>query len=152
AGPLFNCAVPVHRGRVLGITPKTYLPNYREFYEKRQFTAGRDAIARDVELLGQRVPFGNDLLFDVTNVPGFAFACEICEDIWAPIPPTTYAAFAGATVLLTLSPPPAPRSCGPCRPAKSPPAGPTPAAASARRNRGGASPPISTRPPASASR
>jgi NAD+ synthase (glutamine-hydrolysing) len=102
-GRLFNCAVVVHGGRVLGITPKTYLPNYREFYEKRQFTAGRDALAREVEVLGQTVPFGNDLLFDVTNVPGLAFACEICEDIWAPIPPTTYAAFAGATVLLNLS-------------------------------------------------
>jgi NAD+ synthase (glutamine-hydrolysing) len=102
-GRLFNCAVVIHRGRVLGVTPKTYLPNYREFYEKRQFTAGRDALVRDVELIGETVPFGNDLLFDVATVPGFAFACEICEDVWAPIPPTTYAAFSGATVLLNLS-------------------------------------------------
>src|SRR5437764_811345 len=58
---LFNCAVAIYRGRVLGITPKTYLPNYREFYEKRQFTSGRDAIGREVRFLGERVPFGNDL-------------------------------------------------------------------------------------------
>ncbi len=102
-GKLFNCALAVYRGRILGIAPKTYLPNYREFYEKRQFTAGRDAIAREMRVLGQQVPFGNDLVYDVTNIPGLAIAVEICEDVWAPIPPTTYAAFAGATVLLNLS-------------------------------------------------
>jgi NAD+ synthase (glutamine-hydrolysing) len=102
-GKLFNCAIAIYRGRILGITPKTYLPNYREFYEKRQFTAGRDAVASEVSLLGQRVPFGNDLVYDATNVPGFLVAVEICEDLWAPIPPSTYAAFAGATVLLNLS-------------------------------------------------
>ncbi len=104
---LFNCAIAIHRGRVLGITPKTYLPNYREFYEKRQFTAGPDAIAREAvlpaALLGARVPFGADLLYEVTNIPGLAFAAEICEDLWVPIPPSTYAALAGATVLLNLS-------------------------------------------------
>jgi NAD+ synthase (glutamine-hydrolysing) len=102
-GKLFNCAVAMYRGRLLGITPKTYLPNYREFYEKRQFTSGRDAMAREVEVLGQRAPFGNDLVYEVASVPGLAIAAEICEDLWAPIPPTTYAAFAGATVLLNLS-------------------------------------------------
>ena len=102
-GKLFNCAIAIHRGRILGVTPKTYLPNYREFYEKRQFTAGPAAVLREVSLLGQRVPFGNDLVYDVTNVPGFQVAVEICEDLWAPIPPSTYAAFAGATVLLNLS-------------------------------------------------
>src|SRR6266481_4059348 len=65
---LFNCAVIVYRGRVLGLVPKTYLPNYREFYEKRQFTSGRDAMSRDVDFLGARVPFGNDLLFEAANV------------------------------------------------------------------------------------
>jgi NAD+ synthase (glutamine-hydrolysing) len=100
---LFNCAITIYRGRILGITPKTYLPNYREFYEKRQFTAGRHAIGRDVVVLGQHVPFGNDLVYDVTNIPGLAIAVEICEDVWAPIPPSTYAAFAGATVLMNLS-------------------------------------------------
>jgi NAD+ synthase (glutamine-hydrolysing) len=88
---------------VLGVTPKTYLPNYREFYEKRQFTGGRDALVDEMMLLGERVPFGNDLIYDVTDVPGFALHVEICEDVWVPIPPSTYAAFGGATVLANLS-------------------------------------------------
>ena len=100
---LFNCAVVVYRGRVLGITPKTYLPNYREFYEKRQFTSGRDAIGREVLFLGERVPFGNDLVFEAKTLPHFALHAEICEDVWTPIPPSTYAALAGATVLTNLS-------------------------------------------------
>jgi NAD+ synthase (glutamine-hydrolysing) len=102
-GKLFNCAVAIYRGCVLGITPKTYLPNYREFYEKRQFTAGRDALMSEVDFLGARLPFGNDLIYDVRNIPGLAMSVEICEDLWVPIPPTTYAALAGATVLLNLS-------------------------------------------------
>src|SRR5581483_3894653 len=91
------------RGRVLGIVPKTYLPNYREFYEKRQFTSGRDAVSREVALLGGPVPFGNDLVFAAANVDDFALHVEICEDVWTPIPPSTYAALAGATVLANLS-------------------------------------------------
>jgi len=102
-GALFNCAVAVHRGRILGVTPKTYLPNYREFYEKRQFTAGRDAAIRDAELFGGRVPFGSDLVYDVTTIPGCRVHVEICEDLWVPVPPSTYAALAGASVLLNLS-------------------------------------------------
>ena len=102
-GALFNCAVVIYRGRILGITPKTYLPNYREFYEKRQFTSGRDAIASEVTLLGKSVPFGSDLIFGALNVPGFVLHTEICEDVWTPIPPSTYAALAGATVLANLS-------------------------------------------------
>jgi NAD+ synthase (glutamine-hydrolysing) len=100
---LFNCAVAIYQGRVLGIVPKSYLPNYREFYEKRQFSAARDALSREVDFLGQRVPFGNDLLFDAANVPDFTIHAEICEDVWTPIPPSTYAAMAGATVLANLS-------------------------------------------------
>jgi NAD+ synthase (glutamine-hydrolysing) len=100
---LFNCAVAIYQGRVLGVIPKTYLPNYREFYEKRQFTSGRDALAREVTLLGQRVPFGNDVVFEATSLPGFTLHAEICEDVWTPIPPSTYAALAGATVLANLS-------------------------------------------------
>ena len=100
---LFNCAVAIYRGEILGVTPKTYLPNYREFYEKRQFTSGRDAVSRDVTLLGRRVPFGSDLIFESANVPGFVLHAEICEDVWTPIPPSTWAALAGATVLLNLS-------------------------------------------------
>lgn len=100
---LFNCAVVLYRGRVLGIVPKTYLPNYREFYEKRQFTSGRLAINREVLFGGERLPFGNDLVFHAVNVEGFRLHVEICEDVWTPIPPSTYAALAGATVLANLS-------------------------------------------------
>jgi len=102
-GKLFNCAVVIYRGRVLGLTPKTFLPNYREYYEKRQFASSRDAVSREVLFLGQRVPFGNDLVFEAGNVEGFMLHAEVCEDLWVPIPPSTYAALAGATVLLNLS-------------------------------------------------
>ncbi|MFZ4659978.1 MAG: NAD(+) synthase [Caldilineaceae bacterium] len=102
-GKLFNCAVVIYRGAVLGIVPKSYLPNYREFYEKRQFTAARNAVSSEVTFLGQPTPFGTDLIFDAVNVPNFALHVEICEDVWTPIPPSTYAALAGATVLANLS-------------------------------------------------
>lgn len=102
-GKLFNCAVVIHRGRVLGLVPKSFLPNYREFYEKRQFTSGRMAVATEVTFLGQAVPFGSDLVFDAVNVPGFRLAVEICEDLWVPIPPSTWTALAGATVVANLS-------------------------------------------------
>jgi NAD+ synthase (glutamine-hydrolysing) len=102
-GKLFNCGVVIYRGRVLGLTPKTYLPNYREFYEKRQFTSGRNAVSREVRFLGERVPFGSDLIFDAVNIEDFSLHVEICEDVWTPIPPSTYAALAGATVLANLS-------------------------------------------------
>jgi NAD+ synthase (glutamine-hydrolysing) len=88
---------------VLGITPKTYLPNYREFYEKRQFTSGRESLSPEVPFLGRMVPFGNDLVFTASNVNDFALHVEICEDVWTPIPPSAYAALAGATVLANLS-------------------------------------------------
>lgn len=100
---LFNCGVAVYRGRILGVAPKTFLPNYREFYEKRQFTSARDALSREIVLLGQTVPFGNDLVFEAGNLPGFSIHLEICEDVWTPIPPSTYAALAGATILTNLS-------------------------------------------------
>lgn len=102
-GRLFNCAVAIYRGQVLGIVPKTYLPNYREFYEKRQFTPAEGALSKEVSFLGGTVPFGNDLLFDAVNVEGFALHVEICEDVWVPIPPSTYGALAGATVIANLS-------------------------------------------------
>ncbi len=101
---LYNCAVVVHRGRILGVTPKTYLPNYREFYELRQFTPGDSAARTTIDLLGQKdVPFGARLVFQLENQPLLAFHAEICEDLWTPIPPSSYAALAGATVLLNLS-------------------------------------------------
>ena len=101
---LYNCAVVVYRGRILGVTPKTYLPNYREFYELRQFTPGDVAARRTIDLLGQReIAFGSRLVFQLENQPLLAFHAEICEDLWTPIPPSSYAALAGATVLLNLS-------------------------------------------------
>jgi NAD+ synthase (glutamine-hydrolysing) len=100
---IFNCGIAFYNGQVLGITPKTYLPNYREFYEKRQFSSGRQATLRDLSILNQPVPFGNDLIYEATTVEGFALHVEICEDLWVPIPPSTYAALSGATVLTNLS-------------------------------------------------
>lgn len=100
---LFNCAVVIYRGKVLGLVPKTYLPNYREYYEKRQFVSFRHALSREVTFLGEKVPFGNDLIFEAANFEGFKIHAEICEDVWTPIPPSTYAALAGATVLVNLS-------------------------------------------------
>ena len=102
-GKLFNCAVAVQGGRVLGVVPKTYLPGYREFYEPRQFCAARHALADEVQLFGETVPFGNDLIFEAQNVPGLAVHAEICEDVWTPVPPSTFAALAGATILTNLS-------------------------------------------------
>ncbi len=100
---LFNTAVLIHLGRVLGVVPKSYLPEYREYYEKRQFRAARDAVGDRISFLGDEVPFGADLLFAAGDVPEFVLHVEICEDLWVPIPPSTYAALAGATVLANLS-------------------------------------------------
>jgi NAD+ synthase (glutamine-hydrolysing) len=100
---LFNAAVVIHRGRILGAAPKSYLPEYREFYEKRQFRAARDLVGTAIVINGRTVPFGNDLLFSASDVPDFTVHAEICEDVWAPIPPSSYAALAGATVLANLS-------------------------------------------------
>ncbi len=102
-GKLFNCAVVIYRGKVLGLVPKSYLPNYREFYEKRQFTSGRYALQSEVSFLGETVAFGSDLVFGASNYEGFKLHVEICEDVWTPIPPSTYAALAGATILTNLS-------------------------------------------------
>ncbi len=102
-GLLYNCAALILRGRILGVVPKTYLPNYREFYELRQFTRG-DAPARaEITLAGQKVPFGTDLLFRHAEQPRLVLAAEICEDLWVPAPPSTFAALAGATVIVNLS-------------------------------------------------
>jgi NAD+ synthase (glutamine-hydrolysing) len=100
---LFNVATVLHRGRVLGVVPKSYLPNYREFYEKRHFSAARQSMVETCTLFGESVPFGNDLLFEATDLPGFVAAVEVCEDLWVPIPPSTMAAMAGATVVANPS-------------------------------------------------
>lgn len=97
---LFNCAVVVHQGRILGIVPKTFLPNYNEFYEKRWFASGADANTPSIELCGQTVPFGIQLLFEAGDV---TFAIELCEDLWTPIPPSSRQALAGAHVIFNLS-------------------------------------------------
>ena len=100
-GLLYNCAALVHRGRLYGVVPKTYLPNYREFYEGRQFTPGDTATRSEVRLAGQRVPFGANLLFAFWEK--FVLHVEICEDLWVPSPPSSFAALAGATVVANLS-------------------------------------------------
>src|SRR5580704_8927418 len=101
---LFNCAAVISRGRILGVVPKTYLPGYREFYEVRQFTSGTASPHDQIDLGGQRaIPFGSRVLFKCEEIPDFVFQVEICEDLWVPIPPSSYAALAGATVLLNLS-------------------------------------------------
>ncbi len=102
-GGLFNTAIIVHRGRILGVTPKSFIPEYREFYEKRQFRAARDLVRTELNLLGQTVPFGPDVIFACRDIPNFVVHVEICEDLWAAIPPSTDAALAGATVLANLS-------------------------------------------------
>ena len=102
-GRLFNCAVVIAGGAVRGAAPKSYPPAYREFYEKRHFACGGDAGERDIDVNGARVPFGTDLLFEVDDVPGLVFHAEVCEDMWVPVPPSSLAALAGATVLVNLS-------------------------------------------------
>ena len=103
SGRLYNTAVVVHRGSILGVVPKTYLPNYREFYEKRHFVSGANVIQREIRLAGRDVPFGTDILFRSTGTVGVTFHVEICEDIWVPVPPSSHAALAGAEVLINLS-------------------------------------------------
>lgn len=100
---LFNVAVLLHRGRVLAVVPKSYLPNYREFYEKRHFSAARDALVDTVRIGGESVPFGTDVLVEVADVAHLVIGTEICEDLWAPLPPSTLLAMAGATVVANLS-------------------------------------------------
>ena len=100
---LYNCAVVIHRGRLLGVVPKVHLPNYREFYERRWFASGAGLEAQTCEIGGLQAPFGPDLLFVAADLPGLVVHAEICEDVWVPIPPSSAAALAGATVLLNLS-------------------------------------------------
>ena len=102
-GRLFNCAVVICRGELLGVVPKTYLPNYREFYEKRQYASAAQALSDVIRVAGRQVPFGNDLLFACDAYPDLVLHAEICEDLWVPIPPSTRAALAGATLLANLS-------------------------------------------------
>ena len=102
-GRLYNCAVAVLRGRILAVTPKVYLPNYREFYERRHFASGAFVADEEIAVAGQIAPFGSDVLLEASDFDGLAIHMEICEDVWVPIPPSARAALAGATVLLNLS-------------------------------------------------
>ena len=101
-GKLYNVAAVLCRGRLLGLVPKTYLPNYGEFYEKRQFTPGSTEVEW-VMVCGQQVPFGTSLLFRCCEMPSFVLGVEICEDLWSALPPSTFHALAGATVVANLS-------------------------------------------------
>lgn len=100
---LFNCVAVVYRGQLLGLVPKTYLPNYNEFYEKRQFRSGRELTRQHTHFMDEQVPIGSDLIFRAPNLRGFGLHVEICEDLWPPIPPSTYAAMAGATLIANPS-------------------------------------------------
>ena len=100
---LFNCAAVISGGHVHGVVPKTYLPNYGEFYEERQFRSADCASSSQIVLMGETVPFGAAQIFGIAEIPLFKFHIEICEDVWAPIPPSSHAALAGATVLVNLS-------------------------------------------------
>ena len=101
-GELYNCAVVMKDGKILGVVPKKFLPNYNEFYEKRHFTAAPEG-EYDIELFGESVPFGLGLLFECRGTPELVFAAEICEDLWAAEPPSISLALGGATLIANLS-------------------------------------------------
>jgi NAD+ synthase (glutamine-hydrolysing) len=102
-GRLYNAALAIHRGRLLAAYPKTYLPSYREFYEKRHFASGGGAVPSLLRLAGQEAPFGTDILLRAADLPDLVVHAEVCEDVWAPVPPSAAAALAGANVLVNLS-------------------------------------------------
>ncbi|HLY90930.1 MAG TPA: NAD(+) synthase [Acetobacteraceae bacterium] len=103
AGALYNSAIAIHRGRLLGVVPKMHLPNYREFYEPRHFVVGDPATNGEITIAGATAPFGTDLLFQAEDIRGLIVHAEICEDVWIPVPPSSTAALAGANVLANLS-------------------------------------------------
>ncbi len=101
---LFNCGIVLYRGTIRGIAVKSYLPNYREFYERRQFSSAEENLSPTIELCGQKnIPFGADIIFAVDTIKNFRFFLELCEDVWVPVPPSSFAAMAGATVIGNLS-------------------------------------------------
>lgn len=99
----FNCSVAIYKGKILGVIPKTFIPNYSEFYEERWFASSSDIIDKNITLCGQICPIGTDILFKAENIPNLIIGIEICEDLWATIPPSSYHSLAGATVILNLS-------------------------------------------------
>ncbi|MFA7339830.1 MAG: NAD(+) synthase [Candidatus Obscuribacterales bacterium] len=100
---LYNCAIAIKSGIVLGVVPKSYLPSYKEFYEQRWFACAEVAHSKEIEVLGRTVQFGNDLLFHTDSVEGLSIAVDVCEDLWAVIPPSSLAALNGATLIVNLS-------------------------------------------------
>ncbi len=100
---LYNCAIAIKGGIVLGVVPKSYLPSYKEFYEQRWFACAEVAHSKEIEVLGRTVQFGNDLLFHTDSVDGLSIAVDVCEDLWAVIPPSSLAALNGATLIVNLS-------------------------------------------------
>ncbi|HZT87220.1 MAG TPA: NAD(+) synthase [Stellaceae bacterium] len=102
-GRLYNCGLVMHRGALLGVVPKVFLPNYREFYERRHFTSGEALRGAAIAVAGREAPFGTDLLFRADGAAAFTFHVEICEDLWVPAPPSVLGASAGAEILLNLS-------------------------------------------------
>lgn len=102
-GRLYNAAAVLQGGQILGVVPKTYPPGYEEFYEERWFSSSRESRESEIRLAGDVAPFGTDLLFQVQDAPGVTLAVEICEDLWAPVPPSSFHAVAGATVILNPS-------------------------------------------------
>lgn len=100
---VYNCAALVAQGKIIGVVPKSFLPNYREYYEKRWFAHGRNIKNAEILISSEYVPFGVDILFSANNMLGFKLCVELCEDYWAPTPPSTRGALAGATVLANLS-------------------------------------------------
>jgi len=102
-GRVYNVALAIHRGKLLGVVPKSYLPNYREYYERRHFASGVTVVGAEIALAGQAAPFGTDLLWSASDAPGLVVGVEICEDLWVACPPSGPAALAGATVLANPS-------------------------------------------------
>ncbi len=100
---LFNCAAVINNGKILGIIPKTYIPNYKEFYEERWFASAYDLNSGEIELLGRKIPIGTDILFRPKNRPEATLGVEICEDLWVPIPPSSFQTVQGATIIANLS-------------------------------------------------
>src|SRR3954463_3508828 len=103
ANRIYNCALAIHRGCLIGVTPKIHLPNYREFYEHRHFASGLGTEGGTIRVGPHEAPFGPDLVFAAEDYPGFVVHAEICEDLWVPTPPSCDATLAGATVLANLS-------------------------------------------------
>ena len=100
---IFNCGIALYHGKLLGIVPKTHIPNYGEFYEERWFASADDLITEEITYAGQQVPIGADLIFAAEGIPSLQIGVEICEDLWVPIPPSSYQSLYGATLLLNLS-------------------------------------------------